>query len=314
MREEYLVENIITWHLVLFDFIPLWALIVDFILGETNRFHPLVGFGNQVLFIERFARNLPFSQKISGGIGWVLAVLPLISLISFFLFLIKDNYWLFFIANLFILYFTLGCKSLLWHSREIFNVRDNIELARKKVAMIVSRNTEKMDETQIASAAIESVLENGNDAVIGALFWFALLGAPGAILFRLANTLDAMWGYKNSRYLKFGYVAAKMDDILGYIPARLSALLYCFCGNYRQGFDCWKTQAKLCKSPNGGPAMCAGAGALNITIGGPAFYDGKLEDKILMGLGKKALFNDIPRANKLVFFSSLSCALILSLF
>lgn len=293
--------------------IPVFALIIDLIFGEMKKFHPLVGFGNLSIAIEKQTRGLSFSKKLAGGLAWGIAVVPLCSTFSIFLLLLENYPVLYFVANVFILYVTLGCKSLLWHAEQIFLARDDIYLARKKVAMIVSRNTQKMDEVQITSAAIESVLENGNDAIIGTLFWFAILGAPGAVLFRLINTLDAMWGYKNSKYYEFGYFAAKADDLLGYIPARISALLYSICGNYKQGFYCWETQARLCKSPNGGAAMCAGAGALNITIGGPAYYDGELQDKIYMGVGKKAQFTDIPKANRLILKSSLIFALILSL-
>lgn len=293
--------------------IPTIALLTDLILGEVTRFHPLVGFGNLSSYIEKQTLKLRVNKKLVGGVAWCLAVFPL-CVCCYLLLQFSEGYpRLYFTLNVLFLYLTLGCKSLLWHSKQIYLARNDLRLARSRVAMIVSRNSEDMDERQISSAAIESVLENGNDAIIGTLFWFALLGAPGALLFRLANTLDAMWGYKNSRYHEFGYIAAKVDDALGYIPARISALLYSIGGNIRLGFYCWETQARLCKSPNGGAAMCAGAGALNISIGGPAYYDGQLQDKIYMGVGEIATFSDIPRANRLVLKSSLIFALLLTL-
>jgi adenosylcobinamide-phosphate synthase len=278
------------------------ALIADWFLGEPRRFHPLVGFGTFATKIEKWLNTNASSRK-KGLLAWLLAVLPFL-LVTFYLAHVTASLspWLAMAFNSALLYLCIGHQSLIQHANWIYEPLSNgdIAAAREKVAWIVSRDTASMDNYQISSATIESVLENGNDAIFGTLFWFLLLGAPGAILFRLANTLDAMWGYKNPRFFHFGFAAARLDDALGFIPARLTALSYAMLGNTRNALQCWRAQAKHCKSPNGGPVMTSGAGALEITIGGPAIYHGQLQDKRFMGSGEKATAQDIAKACSLV--------------
>src|SRR5262249_9166632 len=153
--------------------------------------------------------------------------------------------------------------------------------ARHAVSKIVSRECAGLDETQICCAAIESVLENGSDAVFAALFWFIVLGAPGVVLYRIVNTLDAMWGYRNARYEHFGWAAAKLDDLLNWIPARLTALTYALLGNSQNAIWSWQNQGGKWYSPNAGPVMSSGAGALDLQLGGPATYHGKLKERLV---------------------------------
>jgi adenosylcobinamide-phosphate synthase len=169
-----------------------------------------------------------------------------------------------------------------------------------RVGEIVSRDTSQLDEEAVARAGIESVLENGNDAVFGALFWFAFLGAPGALLYRLANTLDAMWGYRTPRFFYFGWAAARCDDLLNFIPARLTALSYALLGRTSQAISCWMKQAPAWDSPNAGPVMASGAGSLNLQLGGAAHYHGVLEARPPLGCGKAPDAADITRALALV--------------
>src|SRR5260364_273875 len=136
-------------------------------------------------------------------------------------------------------------RSYIAHS-----TRASIAPARRLTAHIVSRETSRTGETEIARAAVESTLENGNDAIFGALFWFALEGGPGALAFRLVNTLDAMWGYYTPQFFHFGWAAAKIDDLANYVPARLTALSYALCGDAQTALRCWRTQAREWRSPN----------------------------------------------------------------
>jgi adenosylcobinamide-phosphate synthase len=157
-----------------------------------------------------------------------------------------------------------------------------------------------MDAQAVASAAVESVLENGNDAVFGALFWFLVAGAPGVLLYRLVNTLDAMWGYRTPRYLYFGWAAARLDDVLNFIPARLTALTYALIGHTRSALRCWRAQAGEWESPNAGPVMAAGAGALGVGLGGGAYYHGQWEERPALGAGPRPDATSIPAGLRLV--------------
>jgi adenosylcobinamide-phosphate synthase len=127
-----------------------------------------------------------------------------------------------------------------------------------------------------------------------------LAGAPGCMLYRLSNTLDAMWGYRNQRYHDFGWAAARLDDLLNYIPARLTALSYAYLGDTRKALLCWRTQAKAWKSPNAGPVMASGAGALGICLGGAACYGGNWQHRPQLGQGRLPEAGDIYRTLGLV--------------
>ncbi len=181
----------------------------------------------------------------------------------------------------------------------------DLDEARRRVGYLVSRRTSELDACGVARAGTESVLENGADAVFASLFWFAVLGAPGVLLHRLSNTLDAMWGYRNERFERFGWAAAKIDDVLNYVPARLVALTYALLGRTATALRCWRSQAPQWDSPNAGPVMAAGAGALQVQLGGSAIYHGVEEQRPQLGEGAPAQARDIERALNLVYLGVL---------
>lgn len=287
------------------------ALLLDALLGEPKRWHPLVGFGHLANRIEAIF-NRPHSvtkARTIGLLAWVLLIAPFVLLVHGFA---HTPYAWF--TDVLLLYFSIGAHSLFDHAQKIHTPLQAQQLpeARQALGMIVSRDTAQLHETQIASATVESVLENGNDAIFGAIFWFVLLGGAGAALFRLANTLDAMWGYKTPRFLHFGWAAARLDDALNFIPARLTALSYALLGNTKTALQCWKDQAPQWESPNAGPVMAAGAGALNMQLGGAAMYHGAIEQRPALGAGNAAQNGDILRAISLVKRTILLwCAVIL---
>ena len=237
-------------------------------------------------------------RRGSGLLAWALAVLPWVALATW-LCAPERLGW---VGDVLLLTLALGGRSLAEHAAQVGAdlVAGDLAAARRHVSFLVSRNTAELDEEGVARACVESTLENGADAIFGALFWFALLGGPGAVLYRLANTLDAMWGYRTPRLAAFGWAAARLDDLLNYVPARLTAIAYALCGATRTAIACWRRQAPQWDSPNAGPVMAAGAGALGLALGGAATYHGQLETRPTLGAGRPPRGADIARALRLV--------------
>lgn len=269
------------------------AVLLDRLLGEPGRWHPLVGFGKLAAAVEK---RLNRRTQLAGILAWALVVLPPVALA-----LLLRPYAPF-AVDVALLYFALGAHSLAEHAEAVARpLREGrLDEARRRVGWIVSRETAELDESGVAKAGVESVLENGNDAIFGALFWFAVLGGPGALLFRLANTLDAMWGYRTERYNLFGRAAARLDDGLNWLPAQLTALTYAVLGQTRQALACWRAQAPSWDSPNAGPVMAAGAGSLGVQLGGAAIYHGQEEIRPPLGTGPAPVAADLGRAIALI--------------
>ena len=269
------------------------GVILDRLLGEAKCFHPLVGFGRFANALER-GLNRGEGRVTRGVLAWAVAVIPLVAL-AFWARRENLTGWL---IDVVLLYFALGGRSLAEHAGRVAADLEHGDLpaARAHVGQIVSRDTGALDETGVAVACVESTLENGNDAVFGALFWFAISGGAGAVFYRLANTLDAMWGYKTERFRQFGWAAARIDDVLNFIPARLTALSFALCGQTRRALACWREQARAWESPNAGPVMAAGAGSLGLTLGGAASYHGAVEQRPPLGAGRPPRSADIARA------------------
>lgn len=274
----------------------LLGVLLDQLLGEPRRWHPLVGFGRLARAVEHRLYGDSYARGIA---ALLLVVLPWVALAAVLArFGLSGQ-----VFSVLALYAALGLRSLREHASPVAKALEQGDLvaARAAVGRMVSRDTAALNENQVAAAATESVLENGNDAVFGALFWFALAGAPGVIAYRLVNTLDAMWGYRNARYTRFGWAAARLDDVLNFVPARLAAVAYALCGRCRLALTCWRRQAPQWDSPNAGPVMAAGAGALAVSLGGAAPYEGEWHARPVLGSGPPPDARTIRRALHLLY-------------
>lgn len=280
------------------------AVLLDLWVGEPRRWHPLVGFGRLASWLEKRWNVGAPGSVLKGAVALVSLVLPVVICITALLVLLPGwASWLLQVAGLWLV---IGARSLADHGRAVAAPlrQNNIAGAREQVARIVSRDTGALDVNGVARAATESMLENGADAVFASLFWFVLAGLPGALLHRLVNTLDAMWGYRTERFERFGKAAARLDDLLAWLPSRLTALSYALVGGLhgrcRLALRCWRQQAGACDSPNAGPVMAAGAGALGVELGGGAPYHGGWKDKPLLGAGRPANADSIDASIVLV--------------
>ena len=283
------------------------AALLDGLLGEPRRSHPLVGFGVLAQRLEKWLNRGTIvgpgaNAAERGYFGGVIAVLTAVAPPVLALWALDQYTRIAPLLAIGILYLVIGHRSLHEHAIAVERAlrRGDLTEARRRVGAIVSRDTSDMDDRRIAGATVESLLENGNDALFGALFWFLLTGATGALAYRLVNTLDAMWGYRTERYRQFGWAAARLDDLMNFLPARLTAFSYAVVGHAGAALRCWRLQAPAWDSPNAGPVMASGAGALQIRLGGEAVYHGRWHERSTLGEGRPADIGDISRARRLV--------------
>lgn len=279
------------------------AILLDHLLGDPRRWHPLVAFGSLVVRVERWLNQHPRRPARSvwaGAFGVLVLCAPFVGLTV--VIEVGLGGWLLIVIQVVVLSVAVSLRGLAEHGEAVSLplAQGDIQQARRRVSYIVSRDAAALDAQAVSAAASESMLENGADAVFASLFWYLVAGLPGVVLHRLVNTLDAMWGYRNDRYLHFGRCAARLDDAMNWIPARLTALTYALLGNTRVALRCWRQQAPRWDSPNAGPVMAAGAGALGVCLGGPAPYASGIKQRPILGEGLAPGANTIDSSIQLV--------------
>ena len=269
--------------------------ILDLIFGDPSKLpHPIVWFGKSIAFFEHHL-NKGSHRKLKGAlvaIGLIVSVFVITYLIRHYLNLlpsITGRGWVLVFDSIFV-FFCLAGTTLIREVREVFLAVDrSLEEGRKQVARIVGRDTTELSAQEVRTAALETLAENLSDGVIAPLFWFAILGVPGMLTYKMINTLDSMIGYKTERYRDFGCWAAHIDDVANYIPARLTALLMAI-ASPRKGLlrFIWRNGRRHA-SPNSGYPEAALAGILNCRFGGPHYYFGQLFPKPYIGENEREL-------------------------
>ena len=289
--------------------------LLDLLLGDPHWApHPVRAIGALIAGLETLLRRVfPATPKGERAAGLALVVLVLaISTgvtvgVLFLCGLVSP--WLRFVVEVILCYQCLAARSLRDESMKVYRAlkTGTIQEARHAVSMIVGRDTERLDETGVAKAAVETVAENASDGVIAPLLFLAIGGAPLGIFYKAANTMDSMVGYQNDRYRYFGTCAAKWDDVLNFIPARLAGTLMCLAAPLvgQDGRNAWRVFRRdrlNHKSPNSAHTEAATAGALRVQLAGSNYYFGKLVEKPTIGDALRPVeVEDIRRANRLMF-------------
>ena len=256
------------WELVI-------AMLLDAVFGEPRMLwdrlpHPAVLMGRLVALLDR-TLNSGQDRKSKG----VLALSVLCFTAAVIGSLLSQFGW---VIEIIVAAILLAQKSLIDHVRAVATgLRTSIEEGRFAVSMIVSRDTKEMNEAQVARSAIESAAENFSDGVIAPAFWVLIGGLPAMLVYKFVNTADSMIGYKTEKYLEFGWASARLDDLLNWIPARLSMLLIVVFAKQPLNFRAIVSEAKRHKSPNAGWPEAAMARAINVALAGPRSYDGQLQ-------------------------------------
>ena len=265
--------------------------ILDLLIGDPQWLpHPVVWFGKAIAACEHKLNR--GHHRIAKGA--VVAIL-LIALVFALTWLVR--YWLLSLSSYLLLlfdaviiFYCLAGTTLIREVHEVFYALDrSLEEGRQQVARIVGRDTSELSAQEVRTAALETLAENLSDGVIAPLFWFALLGTPGMLAYKMVNTLDSMIGYKTERYKDFGCWAAHIDDVANYLPARLTALLMILAsGKLNLLVFVWKNGPRHA-SPNSGYPEAALASILNCRFGGPHYYFGQLFDKPYIGENERPL-------------------------
>lgn len=267
-----------------------WSL--DRLLGDPSWLpHPVVGFGRLIGWGERWL-NRGTWRRLKGGVMAVVLIL-----LAYVLAWALPRY-----IDFVIVFFCLAGTTLVREVRQVFVALDEgLEQGRRQVARIVGRDTTELTAQEVRTAALETLAENLCDGVIAPLFWYVLLGAPGMLAYKMVNTLDSMIGYRTDRYRRFGTVAARIDDVANFIPARLTALLMILVAGRPSLLRFVWTYGPRHASPNSGWPEAALAGILDCRFGGPHTYFGQLFDKPFIGTNPRPLSTpDMQRAVRIV--------------
>ena len=291
------------WFIVILALLLGWLL--DLVLGDPSWLpHPVVAFGKMISFGEH-RLNKGRHRRLKGAILAVTLILIVFFAAFFFRRLLnlpslsREGAAVgLLIFDTLVVFFCLAGTTLIREVRAVFVAVDrSLEEGRRQVARIVGRDTSELSAQEVRTAALETLAENLSDGVIAPLFWFALLGTPGMLAYKMVNTLDSMIGYRTERYRRFGTVAARIDDVANYIPARLTALLMAVANFSLSTLHFSLKYGRNHASPNSGWPEAALAGILDCRFGGPHYYFGELFDKPYIGENDRPLTTaDMKRA------------------
>jgi adenosylcobinamide-phosphate synthase len=289
--------------------------VLDSIFGDPYSLpHPVRLVGRLISKLESFVRRHMGGHLRAGGVLLALIVLIVSAVVPLGILILCYcvNIWLGAAVEGVMCYYLMAARCLRDESMKVYRAaaKGDIEGARKAVSMIVGRDTAVLDSKGIIKAAVETVAENTSDGVTAPIMYMSLGGAVLGAFYKAANTMDSMIGYKNEKYADIGRFAAKLDDVLNFIPSRLTALAMIVCApmaglDGRRAYRIWKRDRRKHASPNSAQTESACAGALGVQLAGDAYYFGELHKKEFIGDPVREIKNeDIPRANRLMYAAS----------
>lgn len=292
----------------------LLGFVLDCIIGDPYSFpHPIRAVGKLIAELEALVRRKCRNLRL-GGVLLAMTVLSVSTLLpaAALLLCYRVHILLGVLAESILCCYMLAARCLRDESMKVCRAAESgdTEGARKAVSMIVGRDTAVLDRAGILRAAVETVAENTSDGVTAPLFYMAFGGAVGGFFYKAANTMDSMIGYRNEKYAEIGRFAARLDDVLNYLPSRLTALLMIaacpFLGfDARQAFRIWRRDRRRHASPNSAQTESACAGALHLRLAGDAQYFGQVHHKPYIGDDDRPVEpEDIRRANRLMYAAS----------
>ena len=299
---------------------------IDLLVGDPHSFpHPVVLIGKCISVLERVLRcvcpKTPAGERAAGAILWGAVVIVSTAVPALLLWLSGLlSPWLRLALESVMCWQILAVKSLRDETMKVYDALESGDLAasRHAVSMIVGRDTDRLDDAAVTRAAVETVAENTSDGVVAPLLFLAIGGAPLGFFYKAVNTMDSMLGYKNDKYMYFGRFAARLDDVVNFIPARISAYLMiaaAFIGGRqfdgKNAYRIFKRDRFNHASPNSAQTESVCAGALRVQLAGDAVYFGKLVKKKYIGDGLREIeYEDIKRANGLMYITAFLCELL----
>ena len=272
--------------------------ILDLLFGDPVRLpHPVVWFGKAIAGLEHLL-NKGSHREAKGALTAISLIIGVFAVTWLVLRWLSSLWWLNLIVQSVLVFYCLAGTTLISEVRKTFEaVDESLELGRKQVGRIVGRDTSLLSAQEIRTAALETLAENLSDGVIAPLFWYAVLGVPGMVAYKMINTLDSMIGYRNMRYKDFGCVAARIDDAANYIPARLTSFFMIVVTGKLRLLRFVKKYGKRHLSPNSGYPEAALAGILNCRFGGPHDYFGESVYKPYIGENPRYFnYSDVIKA------------------
>lgn len=301
--------------------------ILDLIFGDPYWMpHPVRFIGNLISILEKVIRRFMPKTKRGEYIGGIILTVMVVSIsmvipLVIILMAKSINTYLALTVETFMCYQILATKSLKVESMKVYDelAKNDLPSARKAVSMIVGRDTKDLTFSGVAKAAVETVAENTSDGIIAPMIFIAIGGAPMGFFYKAINTMDSMVGYKNERYINFGRFAAKLDDVVNYLPARISAYQMILSSfflryDYKNAFKIYKRDRYNHASPNSAQTESVCAGALDVQLAGNAYYFGKLYEKPTIGDDIREInYDDIKKANRLLYCTSFISIVIISI-